>query len=773
MAEIAEKVMRLVGEPSYRPMTLKAMSRHFEIDPADYPEFRRTIKDLIRDEKLRLAKDKTLSLPDRSGVLVGLFRRSAKGFGFVRPHHVGGGIDQVYIPPEATRDAATGDEVTVKITRGARRGGFNAEGKVVEVLTRATAVFVGGYFEAGATSFVKVDGTTFNEPISVGDPGAKGARPGDKVVIEIVQYPSPDRGGEGVIIELLGPHGRPGVDTLSVIRAFNIPDTFDETELEEAREQARLFDETVIGSREDLIALLTVTIDPANARDFDDAISLARDAKGNWSLAVHIADVAQFVRPGSALDHVARKRGTSVYLPDRVIPMLPEVLSNSLASLQAGRTRYTVSAHLDFNPEGILTGMRFARSAVRVDHRFTYEEALKVMKEPRLPHPGVAPETAAMLGEMLELAMILRRRRMNRGALELSLPEVEIELTAVGRVAGAHLAQHDESHQVIEEFMLAANEAVATMLSENEIGFLRRAHPDPEPFKLDEFAEFARSLGLKIEQSQSRFEIQRVLHQTIGTPEEYAVHYGLLRSLKQASYTPEPEPHFALASKNYCHFTSPIRRYPDLQVHRQLIAWLDAKKPRSNHEELIALGQHCTRTERRAEAAERDLIKLKLLNYLNEHLGQAFQGIIVGVEDFGLFCRLCELPIDGLIHVSSLSDDFYYLEAGTHTLVGRRSGRRHRLGDRELVRVAHVDVDRRVLDLTLANTIHTREGRRGATRTIVNPPLPYSPQKARRTAAPNECARTGETASQPLKGQKRPGKNRKKNGKRARKKHKS
>ena len=315
--------------------------------------------------------------------------------------------------------------------------------------------------------------------------------------------------------------------------------------------------------------------------------------------------------PGSALDRVARKRGTSVYLPDRVIPMLPEVLSNSLASLQAGRTRYTVSAHLDFNPDGILTGTRFARSAIRVEHRFTYEEALKVMKEPGLPHPGVAPETAAMLGEMLELAMILRRRRFNRGALELSLPEVEIELAADGRVAGAHLAQHDESHQVIEEFMLAANEAVATTLSANEIGFLRRAHPDPEPFKLDEFAEFARSLGLSIEQPQSRFEIQRVLHQTIGTPEEYAVHYGLLRSLKQASYTPEPEPHFALASKNYCHFTSPIRRYPDLQVHRQLIAWLDAKKPRSNHDELLALGQHCTRTERRAEAAERRLDQIE------------------------------------------------------------------------------------------------------------------------------------------------------------------
>lgn len=353
---------------------------------------------------------------------------------------------------------------------------------------------------------------------------------------------------------------------------------------------------------------------------------------------MHIADVSHFVRAGSVLDRTAHHRGTSVYLPDRVIPMLPEILSNSLASLQAGHARYTVSVLLDFDPQGVLTAKRFARSVIKVAHRFTYEQAIEVMKRPQEPHPEVSSEIARLLGEMLELAMILRHRRLARGALELTLPEIAIDLGEKGHVTGAHLVVNDESHQVIEEFMLAANEAVATILSEQDSSFLRRVHPDPEPNKLAVFAEFVRSLGLVLDQPQDRFELQRILKETTGRPEEYAVHYGLLRSLKQARYTPEREGHYALSSNDYCHFTSPIRRYPDLQVHRQLITWLDGKRPRDHHDELIVLGQHCTQTERRAEAAERELIRLKLLTFLEDHVGKTFHAIIVGVEDFGLFC---------------------------------------------------------------------------------------------------------------------------------------
>ena len=609
MAEFADRVAKLVAQPDYKPITLKAMARQFEVPADDYAEFRATVKRLVKEGKLDLAKDKTLRRPEQAGVIVGLFRRSAKGFGFVRPHTSTSKIDQIYIPIEATRDASSGDEVAVKITKRSRREGMNVEGRIVEVLARASGIFVGTYFEVGDTGFVKIDGTTFREPISVGDPGAKGAKPGDKVALEIVRYPTPYLEGEGVITEILGQRGQPGVDTLTVIRAFNIPDTFDEEVLDEAREQAKLFNEAEIGTRLDLRDLPTVTIDPATARDFDDAISLSRDPKGHWTLAVHIADVSHFVRPGSALDRAARHRGTSVYLPDRVIPMLPEILSNSLASLQAGRTRYTVSAFMEFNPEGILTSKRFARSAIRVDHRFTYEQAMEVMKEPagrssrrrtrdrrhagRDARAGDDPAPPPVRPGCARAVASRGRDRSGRNGAGHRCPSGRQRREPPGHRRVHAGGQRGRRHQPDRK---------------GRSRFLRRAHPDPEAFKLLQFAEFVRSLGLALDQPQSRFELQRVLKETIGKPEEYAVHYGLLRSLKQANYTPEPEGHYALASEDYCHFTSPIRRYPDLQVHRQLIALLEGKKPRAKHDELVVLGSalHADRAPGRGRRTRAD-----------------------------------------------------------------------------------------------------------------------------------------------------------------------
>ncbi len=702
MSHYDDKVLGLVARSDYRPITLKAMSRRFAIPPEDYPDFRSAVKSLVREGKLDLAKDKTLSKPTETskGTIVGTFRRASKGFGFVRPHESTGRDKDIFIPPDAGLDASTGDIVAVKIMKRASTPGFNNQGKIIRVVTRASGVFVGTYFEEDRShSYVKVDGTTFTAPIFVGDPGAKGAKPGDKVAIEMVRYPTPETEGEGVITEILGQRGQPGVDTLTVIRAFGIPDVFDDPTLQDARDQAKRFDETKLERREDLRDMLTVTIDPATARDFDDAISLSRDDRGFWTLVVHIADVSHFVRPNTDLDQTARKRGTSVYLPDRVIPMLPEVISNSLASLQEGHVRFTMSVFMEFDPSGVRTSSRFTRSAIRVDKRFSYEQAFHVMMHQDEDAEGLRPEVRTLLGSMLELARILRKRRFKRGALELTMPEVKVDLGDHGEVVGASLASNDESHQVIEEFMLAANEAVSTALTEKSVGFLRRAHADPDAGKLKQFAEFARSMGFEIENPQSRFDLQKVLDASAEAPERYAIHYGFLRSLKQAVYTPEIEGHYALASEHYCHFTSPIRRYPDLQVHRQLGAILDGKKPTADIDELVALAEHCNRTERRAEMAERELIKIKLLTHLESKIGEEFHALIIGVEDFGLFAQLVELPVDGLIHVTSLGDDYYYKEAETHTMIGRRSGQRFRLGDHIEVRVARVDVDRRELDL--------------------------------------------------------------------------
>jgi ribonuclease R len=704
MDDHAARVLALIAGADYEPLTLKGMSRFFKVSEDEYPAFRNAVKGLIKAGKVDLAKNKTIRKGGgpASGTITGTYRRSSKGFGFVRPKGSNDKSEQIFIPPDAGRDASTGDEVVVKIVKKAKGPGTNPEGKILQVTNRASGLFVGNYFEKNAAGYVEIDGKTFSDPVYVGDPGAKGAKPGDKVALEMARYPSPYREGEGVITEVFGPRGQPKVETIAVIRSLGIPDVFDDDTLEEARKQAKGFDEEVVADREDIRDQLTITIDPATARDFDDAITLTRDEKGYWSLGVHIADVSHFVRVGSPLDDTARRRGTSVYLPDRVIPMLPEVISNSLASLQAGHTRYTVSAFMEFNEDGVRTDRRFARTAIKVDRRFAYEEVFEVIEHPDGElAKSLYPEVRSMIARMLELAMILRARRFKRGALELSMPEVEIDLGDQGEVAGAHLASNDVSHQIIEEFMLAANEAVSGFLTEAKVGFLRRVHPDPEGRKLKDFAEFARSLGFQLDDYLSRFELQRVLSEAADKPEAYAIHFGLLRSLKQAVYTPEEEGHYALASEDYCHFTSPIRRYPDLQVHRQLTSLLAGKRPKSDFDELASLAEHCTMTERRSETAERELIKIKLLTYLSGHIGEVYHAVIVGVEDFGFFCRLVEIPAEGLVHITALGDDYYYLEKSTHTLIGRRGGKRYRLGDRIAVTIARVDVDRRELDLIL------------------------------------------------------------------------
>src|SRR5579871_2401492 len=708
MPNLEDQILAALARKNYQPLKPKALARKLGLPSAQYSEFRHALRSLVKLQRVEIGKNHTVRPTQPHGTVTGIYRRTSSGYGFVRPHIVDGQAGpEILIREGDALDAATGDEVLVRITRKPSRPDLGPVGEIRKVLGRATRQFVGTYFERDGQGLVRVDGTVFSHSIYVGDPGAKGAKPDDKVVLEMIRFPTPEDRGEGVITEVLGPRGKPGVDTLSIIREFDLPDRFPEDLLEEAREAASAFDETDLDDREDCTNAVVVTIDPVDARDFDDAISLTQDSRTkHWQLGVHIADVAHFAPPGSAVDREARKRGTSVYLPQRVLPMFPEIISNSLASLQQGRVRYVKSVFLDFTPAGQRAEARFANVAIRVRKRFTYEqvsaflqaEAADPAEGARSAAPKLDVEVAALLLRMRDLAMILRRRRLRRGALELNMPEVELELDEQGRVTGAHFVKHDASHQIIEEFMLAANEAVAEHLAALGVPFLHRIHPAPEPTKLEGFADFARSLGYKMERHVDRFALQRVLEKSADRPDAYAVHYALLRSLKQATYSPEEEGHYALASDTYCHFTSPIRRYPDLAVHRQLGQWLKTGRAGSDETELAALGDHCSKTERRAEIAERELIKTKLLTYLSERLGLELEVVITGVADYGFFASAEQLPVDGLVHVSTLTDDYYYFDEASHSLIGRRTKRRYRLGDKVAVTVVRVDLQRRQLD---------------------------------------------------------------------------
>lgn len=738
---LEQRLLALVLAANYHPNKPRVLAKRLDLSAEERVELRRLVKKLVKAGKLRYGKNHLIYPPtdlaaaateqgpqstterkaEKQGKpkpgIVGTFRRTGQGYGFVRPltAAAAGNRDMdIYIAADDAADAVTGDVVRVKIAseRDRRR---NSSGKIVEIVERQTHQFVGTYFEAGGGAFVQVDGTIFSQPIAVGDPGAKNARPDDKVVFEMVRFPSYWQSGEGVIVEVLGNRGAPGIDTLSIIREFNLPEAFPDVVVEESRRRADEFDENDLTGRTDFTTRTVITIDPVDARDFDDAISLEKLDNGHWLLGVHIADVAHFVKYKSALDQEARERGTSVYLPDRVIPMLPEVISNGLASLQPDRVRYVKTALMEFTPEGVRTHIDLHNGAIRSARRFTYEEVDDYLAHRNAWREKLTPAVFELLGNMHELAMTLRRRRMEAGALELTMQEVKVDLDKDGRVIGAHRAVNTESHQVIEEFMLAANMAVAETIAEAEWPFLRRVHESPDPRKLKLLESFVESLGLEADGLESRFELQRLLAEVHGRPEEQAVNFALLRSLQRARYAPLEEGHYALASNCYCHFTSPIRRYPDLTIHRLFDALLQKRKPGATIDELASLGDHCSDRERRAEAAERELTKVKLLNYLAERVGEEMDAVVTGVEEWGLFAQGIEFPAEGLIHVTSLADDFYHFERSSHSLTGRRAGNAFRLGDVVRVTVARVDVDRRELDFRIVDRLK-RANAKGAVR---------------------------------------------------------
>ncbi|HAN97883.1 MAG TPA: ribonuclease R, partial [Planctomycetaceae bacterium] len=704
---LERRLLEYVARDGYQPVKPRVIIKKFGLDDEGKVAFRRLLKRLVRDGKLAYGANHLVRKADAvkpaDGRIVGRFRRAMRGHGYVRPESPApkGIVGDIYIPAGETGDAANGDRVAVRLSRRRHGGPTEPVGEIVEVLDRRTLKFVGTYLARGGGGFVRMDGNQFPDPIPVGDPGAKQVRDGDKVVVEMVRFPDSRTTGEAVVTEVLGRPDAVGVDTRMIVAEYDLPTEFPDEVVEEVRSIAAEFDESIAAPRRDLTGTTIITIDPATARDFDDAISLERIENGHWRLGVHIADVAHFVRPNSRVDGEALRRGNSVYLPDLVIPMLPELLSNGLASLQPDRVRYTLTAFVEFAPDGVPVATELCESAIRSCRRFTYEEIDQFLDDPDGWREKLTGDVHALLERMRDLARILRDRRMAAVSLDLAIPEVEIDLDADGRVVGAHKSVNTFSHQIIEEFMLAANVAVAQRIHGLGLPLVRRVHEPPGLMKLRELTEFVRALGIRCSGLHDRFEIKRVIAEAEGRPERDAIHFAVLRAMQKARYSSEELGHYALAFDAYCHFTSPIRRYPDLIIHRMVKALAAGTRPAAEAGHLEKLGEHCSETEQRAERAERELKKLKLLNFLKDKIGTELDARITGVESFGIFAQGEQLPADGYVAIRSLPPDLYDFDSVARSIVGRRSGETYRLGDSVVVKVARVDLARRELDFEI------------------------------------------------------------------------
>ena len=719
-----DKILAHIRESGNRPQKTRSLARFFDIKEEDYEQFRSLIKEMLSEGELVEARGKLIvpaveakgKAPE--GTMDGIFRLSPRGFGFIEPSDPLM-TDDVFVPPGDGLDAITGDTVRARLIKrhGPRRPGqLPYTARVIEILNRGQARFVGTYRVRQDIHTIKPDGgLLLIEEIAVRDAASSGAQPNDKVVFELLKYPAMNRQAEAVIIEVLGPRGAPGVDTLSVIRQFDIPDEFPAQVLDAARQAMDRFTEEEISRRTDLRQQLIITIDPEGSRDYDDAISIENTEGGAVRLGVHIADVSFFVRPSEPLDTEAYKRGTSTYFPTMVIPMLPEVLSNGICSLQEGQDRLAKTVFIDLDRDARVLKTSFANSVIRNQKRLTYQQVTQILEEGQT---DLAPAAVVqLLNEMNALARRILQRRRRAGYLELDLPEVELIFDENNQVVDARPEDTSFSHKIIEMFMVEANEAVARYLSKKRRPFIRREHEAPSEDKLTQLGLFLRSSGFMKDGQHDRHRLQDLLKETKNSPAAYPVHVAVLRSMMQAKYAVSDVGHWALASDCYCHFTSPIRRYPDLSVHRTLAeveGWggPEAKggKRGGRHKEstdahagtegvLRETAGNCNRTERRSEAAERELTKIKVLTLLEKHVGEEFMGVVAGVQNFGIFVEISKYAIEGLVHVEDLRDDTYEFHEASYSLVGRKDGRRVRIGDTVHVVIESVDIPRRELKL--------------------------------------------------------------------------
>ncbi len=724
--KIREQVLALLDRKGYRPLNRIDIARELSLTGTQRNALRKTLRDLERAGAIARIRKNRYVLPAEADLVPGKLSIHQAGYGFLTPETPG--QPDIFIAAENIGTAMHGDRVVARISRDSPDDRIKGrrEGRVIRILERAHDTIVGTLQRSPNFYYVVPDDPRFVHDVyvrpvaAVYDRRGRGAPKedrrsqtaatvGDKVVVRLDAWESRHVNPEGQIIEVLGPATAPGIDMLSIIRKYHLPAEFPKDVLEQAERIPEQVDARQLEEREDLRKEFIVTIDPDDARDFDDAIQVEKNKSG-WQLGVHIADVAAYVEPGSALDREARRRGNSVYLPDRVIPMLPERLSNGVCSLNPGVDRLTHSVFIHFDKHGVVKNARFAHSVIRSAHRLTYKQAYAILKSP----------ARDQLGERLnlawELASLLRRKRFEHGALDLDFPEVKVWVDGQGHPVRLERVENDESHQLIEEFMLAANEAVARELKKRAIPTIYRVHENPDLEKLAEYREFVLSFNYKVGDLTHRAELQRLLGAIAGKPEEQALKVALLKSLKRARYSPQPLGHYGLAKANYLHFTSPIRRYADLVVHRALgrdpagAGGRPARSVRAPYRadmgEIASIAEHISATERNAADAENDAAQIKKLEFFQRQLDQRnpqiFRAAIVDVRNYGLMMELPDALITGLVHVSSLTDDFYLFEPARRQLIGRRSRKRFKIGDEVSVFVARVDAFKRQVDFAIA-----------------------------------------------------------------------
>jgi len=703
MAEIFKKrIVKLLKRSDYRPVKLSQVAKALGVSSEDYPEFKTAFENLRRAGHVVIGSGNLVTLPSLAGQITGTFRANPKGFGFVIPLEPNSYGD-LFIPPDSTAEAMNGDIVLAKVKKkGKRAGEMRCSGEIIQILERAQNKFVGTLSKHEDGWVVQPDGTAFFEPISVDDVSAKGAKEKDKVVVEILSWPSEKYLARGVIVELLGKAGRYDSEIKSIIRQYHLPEEFDEECLGQAREATKIFDSESSNDREDITGKTIITIDPPDAKDFDDAISIEKDSDGNRILGVHIADVSCFVTEESALDEEAKTRGNSVYLPGKTIPMLPEILSNGICSLQPEQLRFCKSAYMTYDEKGKVLSRRFANSIIKSTQRLTYQQADRAIKGHT---KDVKPEVIELLKEMETLSKIIEKRRRKNGMIHLDLPETELEMDESGRVVDAHPADDSYPHTIIEMFMVEANDAVASLLDRLKINFMRRIHPDPDALTLKNLSQLVRAFGYSLPKTPSKSDIQDLLAAVKGKDSSFAVNMAVLRSFEKAEYAPTNIGHYALASTHYCHFTSPIRRYADLLVHRMLEYYLhkrvDTAKQEGLRLDLAEIGRHITFTEQRSDEAEKELTTVLILLMLSKRIGDELDCVITGLTNFGVFVQCKKYGIEGLIRMEDLGPGQWKFNKKTQSITNQ-SGRSIRLGQSMKVRITSVNVPARQLNVVPA-----------------------------------------------------------------------